>query len=283
MCRPRPLSQTRASSSRTCRSRTSGVAAGPARRAGPCAACRLRWHTRKHTRRQRSARAVDRAACPRLSSMGRTAAVHRAARRARSLPGRESSHSPAEPAAARRRCRALTSDHFGVLALPVAEFLAVEHHTAYIGYSVHGSDHARHPFFASTNRPGGPRQGEPMLGMEAFPHAPSVRLIRRLLFCAPGRTGACGLPRRAVPAPAQAGACAASPRAGAAPWRAPVQRSLRWALSAPGRLPGLPGASPFLLLNPPPPETPARPPLLQATCACSRCTRTHCSGSCCTR
>lgn len=56
--------------------------------------------------------------------------------------------------------RALTSDHFGVLALPVAEFLAVEHHTAYIGYSVHGSDHARHPFFASTNRPGGPRQGD---------------------------------------------------------------------------------------------------------------------------
>ncbi len=30
--------------------------------------------------------------------------------------------------------RALTSEHFGVLALPVAEFLAVEHQTAYIGW-----------------------------------------------------------------------------------------------------------------------------------------------------
>lgn len=30
--------------------------------------------------------------------------------------------------------RALTSEHFGVMALPVAEFLAVEHQTAYIGW-----------------------------------------------------------------------------------------------------------------------------------------------------
>ena len=34
--------------------------------------------------------------------------------------------------------RALTSEHFGVLALPVAEFLAVEHQTAYIGWAGRG-------------------------------------------------------------------------------------------------------------------------------------------------
>lgn len=50
--------------------------------------------------------------------------------------------------------RALTSEHFGVLALPVAEFLALEHHTAYIGYSVTSSKHSNHPFFASSPRKG---------------------------------------------------------------------------------------------------------------------------------
>lgn len=50
--------------------------------------------------------------------------------------------------------RALTSEHFGVLALPVAEFLALEHHTAYIGYSISTSDHSGHPFFASSPRKG---------------------------------------------------------------------------------------------------------------------------------
>lgn len=56
--------------------------------------------------------------------------------------------------------RALTSEHFGVLALPVAEFLALEHQTAYIGYSVKSSDHSRHPFFASSNRAGGPKKSD---------------------------------------------------------------------------------------------------------------------------
>jgi len=50
--------------------------------------------------------------------------------------------------------RALTSEHFGVLALPVAEFLALEHHTAYIGYSITSSTHSSHPFFASSPRKG---------------------------------------------------------------------------------------------------------------------------------
>ena len=54
--------------------------------------------------------------------------------------------------------RALTSEHFGVLALPVAEFLALEHQTAYIGYSVKSSDHTTHPFFASSRRPGGSKK-----------------------------------------------------------------------------------------------------------------------------
>lgn len=45
--------------------------------------------------------------------------------------------------------RALRSEHFGVLALPVAEFLALVHGTAYIGYSRTSSDANTHPYFAS--------------------------------------------------------------------------------------------------------------------------------------
>ncbi|KAG7666935.1 hypothetical protein Ndes2526B_g04587 [Nannochloris sp. 'desiccata'] len=56
--------------------------------------------------------------------------------------------------------RALTSEHFGVLALPVAEFLALEHNTAYIGYSVNASDHSKHPFFASSKRTGGTKKND---------------------------------------------------------------------------------------------------------------------------
>lgn len=57
--------------------------------------------------------------------------------------------------------RALTSEHFGVLALPVAEFLALEHHTAYLGYSVVSSLHSKHPFFASSPRAGSsPKKGD---------------------------------------------------------------------------------------------------------------------------
>lgn len=36
-----------------------------------------------------------------------------------------------------------------MLALPVAEFLAVKHGTAYLGYSQQSSTSAKHPFFAS--------------------------------------------------------------------------------------------------------------------------------------
>ena len=56
--------------------------------------------------------------------------------------------------------RALTAEHFGILALPVAEFLAVEHNTAYIGYSVKSSDHSKHPFFASSTLRGGPKKND---------------------------------------------------------------------------------------------------------------------------
>uniref|UniRef100_A0A383VM92 CBS domain-containing protein n=1 Tax=Tetradesmus obliquus TaxID=3088 RepID=A0A383VM92_TETOB len=45
--------------------------------------------------------------------------------------------------------RGIQTDHFGVLALPVAEFLAVKHGTSYLGYSQHSSKGAAHPFFAS--------------------------------------------------------------------------------------------------------------------------------------
>lgn len=52
--------------------------------------------------------------------------------------------------------RGIQGDHMGVLALPVAEFLAVKHNTAYLGYSQHSSSSAQHPFFAS----GPPRTGQ---------------------------------------------------------------------------------------------------------------------------
>jgi CBS domain-containing protein len=45
--------------------------------------------------------------------------------------------------------RALRSEHFGVLALPCAEYLALLHQTAYIGYSRSSSEHGSHPYFAS--------------------------------------------------------------------------------------------------------------------------------------
>lgn len=45
--------------------------------------------------------------------------------------------------------RGIQPDHFGVLALPVAEFLAVRHGTSYLGYSQQSSKEAAHPFFAS--------------------------------------------------------------------------------------------------------------------------------------
>ena len=55
--------------------------------------------------------------------------------------------------------RALTSEHFGVLSLPVAEFLALEHNTSYIGYAAHDgaadNKNQHHPFFGSTQRSGG--------------------------------------------------------------------------------------------------------------------------------
>jgi 5'-AMP-activated protein kinase regulatory gamma subunit len=57
-------------------------------------------------------------------------------------------------------CSAITAEQFGALALPVAEFLAVEHGTAYLGYSATTSEHAKHPFFASANRSGGPTKGD---------------------------------------------------------------------------------------------------------------------------
>ncbi|KAK9845507.1 hypothetical protein WJX81_008164 [Elliptochloris bilobata] len=45
--------------------------------------------------------------------------------------------------------RTVQPDHLSTLALPVAEFLALQHHTAYVGYSVHSAKAATHPFFSS--------------------------------------------------------------------------------------------------------------------------------------
>lgn len=59
--------------------------------------------------------------------------------------------------------RGIQPDHFGVLALPVAEFLAVKHGTAYLGYSQHSSTSSKHPFFAS----GPPSAGRRPTGADA--------------------------------------------------------------------------------------------------------------------
>lgn len=56
--------------------------------------------------------------------------------------------------------RSITADHLGVLALPVAEFLAVQHGTAYLGYSAAASGHSEHAFFGSASR-GYPAAGSP--------------------------------------------------------------------------------------------------------------------------
>lgn len=56
------------------------------------------------------------------------------------LPFSSTSRPPAPGLADRR---AITAEQFGALALPVAEFLAVEHGTAYLGYSAQASKHAR--------------------------------------------------------------------------------------------------------------------------------------------
>ncbi|GLI69924.1 hypothetical protein VaNZ11_014652 [Volvox africanus] len=45
--------------------------------------------------------------------------------------------------------RNIQSQHLGILALPVGEFLALLHNTSYLGYSQRTSAQAEHPFFAS--------------------------------------------------------------------------------------------------------------------------------------
>ncbi|KAI8464514.1 MAG: hypothetical protein J3K34DRAFT_114955 [Monoraphidium minutum] len=45
--------------------------------------------------------------------------------------------------------RCIEPAHFGVLALPLAEFLALSHGTSYLGYSARSSKGAFHPFFAA--------------------------------------------------------------------------------------------------------------------------------------
>jgi len=69
--------------------------------------------------------------------------------------------------------RCIQTDHLSVLALPVAEFLALLHNTSYLGYSQRSSEQAEHPFFAS-----GPRSASPPLTDPAAAAADdNVRLI----------------------------------------------------------------------------------------------------------
>lgn len=55
--------------------------------------------------------------------------------------------------------RGLGSQHWGALALPVAEFLALEHKTTYLGFSA-SPQPAGSPKFASQNRKTGPQKGD---------------------------------------------------------------------------------------------------------------------------
>lgn len=70
--------------------------------------------------------------------------------------------------------RSLTPEHFGVLALPVAEFLAVSHGTAYLGYA---TDKQRHPFFGSDEK----NKGEDIALYMVTPTATLKTLLERLV------------------------------------------------------------------------------------------------------
>ncbi|KAG2436215.1 hypothetical protein HXX76_006527 [Chlamydomonas incerta] len=87
--------------------------------------------------------------------------------------------------------RNIQTQHLGILALPVGEFLALLHNTSYLGYSQRTSAQATHPFFASgpptALPPGGPRvsaPGSPPLG------APPARRGSAAGGSAPMDTGA---------------------------------------------------------------------------------------------
>lgn len=57
--------------------------------------------------------------------------------------------------------RSMQPEHFGSLALPVGEFLALLHGTSYVGYAATSSTAAKHPFFAQPPRPSSPSMGPP--------------------------------------------------------------------------------------------------------------------------
>lgn len=70
-------------------------------------------------------------------------------------------------------CRCIQPDHLSVLALPVAEFLALLHNTSYLGYSQRSSQSAEHPFFAHS-----PRMPPPLVELD-----PSQDDDVRLIVC----------------------------------------------------------------------------------------------------
>lgn len=70
--------------------------------------------------------------------------------------------------------RCIHTDHLGQLALPVAEFLALLHQTAYAGYTVQESGHARHPFFNDAKRPG-LEAPQPPSPSSVLSHSPSCK------------------------------------------------------------------------------------------------------------
>ncbi|KAG2452837.1 hypothetical protein HYH02_002183 [Chlamydomonas schloesseri] len=92
--------------------------------------------------------------------------------------------------------RNIQTQHLGILALPVGEFLALLHNTSYLGYSQRTSTQAAHPFFASgpptALPPGGPRvsaPGSPPLGGGP---GPGARRTSAAGGAAPMDTGAGG-------------------------------------------------------------------------------------------
>lgn len=65
--------------------------------------------------------------------------------------------------------RSIQPEHFGALALPVGEFLALLHGTVYVGYSAMTSAAAKHPFFASAASAGNNRNESDVRILTALP------------------------------------------------------------------------------------------------------------------
>jgi 5'-AMP-activated protein kinase, regulatory gamma subunit len=74
--------------------------------------------------------------------------------------------------------RAITAQHFGVLALPVAEFIALEHGVQFVGYEATGGSTSAHPFFARPGRHG--KHANEHVGIGILTITPAAKFINVL-------------------------------------------------------------------------------------------------------